>query len=69
MATEADIKQVKVFCAFRGETRSDDERSHVAQGTEVKGQCSVVLSVGEGAAAVAARMFLTEKRNYLRTKK
>lgn len=61
MATQADVEQVKVLCAFRGETRPDGQRGHVAQGAEVKGQHTVVLCVGEGAVAVAPRVFLKEK--------
>lgn len=59
-ATQADVEQVKVLCAFRGETRPDGERGHVAHGAEVKGQRAVVLRVGEGAVAVTLRMFLKE---------
>lgn len=62
MATQADVEQVKVLCAFRGETRSDGERGHLAQRAEVKGQRAVVLAVGEGAFAVAPRVFLKRKR-------
>lgn len=62
MATQADVEQVKVLCAFRGETRPDGQRSWGAQGAEVKGQRTVVLCVGEGAVAVATRVFLKEKK-------
>lgn len=58
MATQADVEEVEVFCALRGETRADGERGHVAQSAEVKGQRAVLLRVGERAVAVAARVFL-----------
>lgn len=64
VATQADVEQVKVFGAFRGETRPDGQRAHVAQGAEVKGQRTVVLRVGEGAVAVATRVFLKEKETH-----
>lgn len=60
VATQAHVEQVEVFCAFRGETRPDGHRGHAAQRAEVKGQRAVVLRVGEGAVAVASRVFLTE---------
>lgn len=61
MATQANVEQVKVLCAFRGETRPNGQRGHVAHGAEVIGQRMVVLCVGEGAVAVAQRVFLKEK--------
>lgn len=61
MATQADVEQVKVLGAFRGETRPDGQGGHAAHGTEVKGQRVVGLGVGEGAVAVAQRVFLKEK--------
>lgn len=64
MATEADVEQVKVLCAFRGETGPDGQRGHVAQRAEVKGQRTVVLSVREGAVAVATRVFLKEEETH-----
>lgn len=54
MATQADVKQVKVLCAFRGEAWPDGQRGHATQRAEVIGQRAVVLGVGEGAVAVAA---------------
>lgn len=64
VATQADVEQVKVLGALRGETRPDDQRGHGAQGAEVKGQCAVVLCVREGAVAVATRVFLREKKKH-----
>lgn len=61
MATQADVEQVKVLCPFRGETRPNGQRGHVVQRAEVKGQRAVVLCVGEGAVAVAPRVFLKRK--------
>lgn len=61
MATQANVEQMKVFCAFRGETGPDGQRGHIAQGAEVKGQGAVVQRVGEGAVAVAPGVFLKEK--------
>lgn len=58
MATQADVEQVKVFRAFGGETRANDQRGHVVHGAEVEGQGAVVLRVGEGAVAVATGVFL-----------
>lgn len=52
---------MKVLGAFRGETGPDGERGHGAQRAEVKGQRPVVVSVGEGAVAVAERVFLKDK--------
>lgn len=60
MATQANVEQVKVLCAFRSETWADGHRGHIAQSAEVKGQRAVALCVGEGAVAVAARVFLKE---------
>lgn len=62
VATQANVEQVKVLCAFRGETWSDGQRSHITQGAEVKGQRPIVLRVGEGAVAVAAGVFLKKKQ-------
>ncbi len=61
MAAQADVEQVKVLCAFRGETRADGQWGDAAQRAQVKGQGAVVLCVGEGAVAVAPRVFLKEK--------
>lgn len=62
VATQADVEEMEVLCAFGGEARPDGQRGHVAQGPEVKGQCAVVLRVREGAVAVAARVFLKERK-------
>lgn len=62
VSTQANVEQVKVLCAFRGETRPDGHRGHITQGAEVKGQRTVVLCVGEEAVAVAPRVFLKEKQ-------
>lgn len=67
MATQADVEQVKVLGAFRGETWPDGQGGHAAHGTEVKGQRAVGLCLGEGAVAVAQRVFLTEKDTRGRT--
>lgn len=32
VATQANVEQVKVLCAFSGETRPDGQRGHAAQG-------------------------------------
>lgn len=61
MATEADIEQVEILCAFRGETGPQDQRSHITHGAEVKGHRSVVFRVAEKTVAEAAGMLL--KRN------
>lgn len=63
VATQADVEQVKVLCAFGGETRADGHRGHVAEGAEVKGQRTVVLRVDEGAVAVAPRVFLKDNKH------
>lgn len=60
MATQADVEQVKVLGAFRGEARPDGQGGHATHGTEVNGQRAVGLCVGEGAVAVAQRVFLKE---------
>lgn len=64
VATQAHVEQVEVFCSLRGETRPDGHRGHAAQRAEVKGQRAVVLRVGEGAVAVASRVFLTETQTH-----
>lgn len=58
MSAQAHVEQVEVFGAFGGEARADRQRDDVAHGAEVKGQRAVVLREGEGAVAVAARVFL-----------
>lgn len=62
MSTQADVEQMKVFCAFRCETRSDDQRGHAAERAKVKGQSAVVVCVGESTGAVAAGVFLKRKK-------
>ena len=64
VATQAHVEQVEVFCSLRGETGPDGHRGHVTQRAEVKGQRAVVLRVGEGAVAVALRVFLTETQTH-----
>lgn len=61
MAAQADVEHMKVFGAFRGEARSDDQRGHVAHGAEVKGYGTIVLCVGERAVAVAKRVVLKKR--------
>lgn len=65
MSTQADVEQMKVFCAFRCETRSDDQRGHTAERAKVKGQSAVVVCVGESTGAVAAGVFLKWKKKSL----
>lgn len=61
VAAQADVEQVKVLGAFGGETGADGQRGHVAQRAQVKGQRTIVGRVGEGAVAVAARVFLKRR--------
>lgn len=58
VSTQADVEDVEILCAFRGEAGADGERGHGAQRAQVKGEGAVVLRVTEGAVAIATRVLL-----------